>query len=386
MAPASDVVTPTPRLARACTGLAGWATRRPWLVLAMCLISLVASILLASSRLKYRTQRDDLMSARKECHQRWQRYLREFGPDDDVVFVIEGTDRVRIIAALESIAAALHARPDQFDRLFWKVGLSNLRDRSLLLLPRPQLDQVRAQVAAMGPLLGPLGPLAWERLGLQALLDQGRTALVKAKTGDDLTLADHGLLERLGPIAHAAAEAIGGRQPSTPLWGGLVTASRGPDSDLLDGPRYFFSKDGSLAFLLARPVKANDQSFTPASEAVRTARAVIDEQRRRFPELSFGLTGLPVLENDEMTASDEDSMLAAWLALAGVGLLYLVVYRGLRYPLLTMATLLTGTVWALGLTTVTVGYLTILSATFAVMLIGLGDYGVLWVARYEDER
>ena len=30
------------------------------------------------------------------------------------------------------------------------------------------------------------------------------------------------------------------------------------------------------------------------------------------------------------------------------------------------------------------GHLNILSATFAVMLIGLGDYGVLWVAQYDE--
>src|SRR5207253_7342964 len=47
---------------------------------------------------------------------------------------------------------------------------------------------------------------------------------------------------------------------------------------------------------------------------------------------------------------------------------------------------LTGTAWAMGWLTLTVGHLNILSATFAVMLIGMGDYGVLWVMRYESAR
>src|SRR5205823_13019457 len=34
----------------------------------------------------------------------------------------------------------------------------------------------------------------------------------------------------------------------------------------------------------------------------------------------------------------------------------------------------------------TVGHLNTLSATFAVMLTGMGDYGVLWVTRYEEDR
>src|SRR5207249_6329429 len=90
--------------------------------------------------------------------------------------------------------------------------------------------------------------------------------------------------------------------------------------------------------------------------------------------------------NDEMAISDVDSTRASWLALAGVVLLYFVVYRGFRYPLLTVGSLVVGTMWALGWMTLTVGHVNILSATFAVMLIGMGDYGVLWVMRYEQGR
>ena len=87
-----------------------------------------------------------------------------------------------------------------------------------------------------------------------------------------------------------------------------------------------------------------------------------------------------------MVAAQHDTELASWLALAGVVVLFLIVYRGLYYPLLTVGTLLVGTAWALGWLTLTVGHLNILSATFAVMLIGMGDYGVLWVTRYEQAR
>ncbi|MGH7226023.1 MAG: MMPL family transporter, partial [Gemmataceae bacterium] len=105
-----------------------------------------------------------------------------------------------------------------------------------------------------------------------------------------------------------------------------------------------------------------------------------------YPGVEFGVTGLPVLETDEMTAADRDTRRASWLAIVGVTVLFFLVYRGVWYPLLTMATLLIGTAWAMGWLTLTVGHLNILSATFAVMLIGMGDYGVLWVMRYEQAR
>src|SRR5204863_6605508 len=126
--------------------------------------------------------------------------------------------------------------------------------------------------------------------------------------------------------------------------------------------------------------------FTFAQKSIDTLRALIAEASPRHPDLRIGLTGLPVLENDEMVASQNDSNFAGWLALAGVALLYLIVYRGIRYPLMTVAALLVGTAWALGWTTLTVGHLNILSSAFAVMLIGMGDYGVLWVTRFGQER
>src|SRR5205823_10088254 len=155
--------------------------------------------------------------------------------------------------------------------------------------------------------------------------------------------------------------------------------------NLMAEPQYFFSGDGTLAFLLTRPVE-EQHSFTGAKKSVDKLRAILHDLGTEYPELELGLTGLPVLENDEMAAAQRDTHLASWLAIGGVTLLFFLVYRGIAYPLLTVMTLLVGTAWAMGWLTWTVGHLNILSATFAVMLIGMGDYGVLWVMRYEAAR
>src|SRR5262249_12315952 len=149
--------------------------------------------------------------------------------------------------------------------------------------------------------------------------------------------------------------------------------------------QYFYSGDGALAFLLVRPLQ-HEKSFTGAARSVAALRAIVSDVRAQYAGLDFGVTGLPVLENDEMTAAQNDTRLASWLAIAAISLLFLVVYRSVCYPAVTVATLLVGTAWAMGWLTLTVGHLNILSATFAVMLIGMGDYGVLWVMRYEQAR
>ena len=103
--------------------------------------------------------------------------------------------------------------------------------------------------------------------------------------------------------------------------------------------------------------------------------------------MTLGLTGLPVLETDEMVLSDVDSTRASWLALLG--------RRGAvlrRLPRVPLPAAHGRHRWSSarsgrsGWATLTVGHLNILSATFAVMLIGMGDYGVLWVARYDEAR
>jgi hopanoid biosynthesis associated RND transporter like protein HpnN len=377
---------PPDRLARVIVAAVGWIARHPWVVLVGCLALVAVAVHVSYSKLEYHTQRNDLLSADKPCQKRWQRHLDAFGDDDDMVVVVEGTDRERMKAALDAVAGGVRQRPDLFDRVFHRVDLRNLHDRALLFLPTAEIGGVRDRVERMEPLLGSLGPLSWQMLSSQTLLSKGAATLEANATGRELTPADRDLLAQLPAIAKSAAATLhdpaGYRNP----WAvaGPATADRDCERQLTE-PQYFFTPDGALAMLVCRPTRVG-QSFTPAKESADAMRAVLEDVRPQFPDLKLGLTGLPVLENDEMALSDGDSQRASWLALLGVVALYCVVYRGFRFPLLTVSSLVTGTLWALGWATVSVGHLNILSSTFAVMLIGMGDYGVLWVARYDEGR
>lgn len=356
----------------------GLAVRVPWLVLAVGLAGVAAAGWYAATHLEYRTQRNDLISAEKDCQKRWQRYLDAFGDDDDLVVVVRGHDRARMVLAADDVAGRLKGHPKLFDRVFHEVNLQNLYSRSLFFLGVDELRTVRGRLDGMDPLLGRFGSIGWQTLSLQALLAQASFAQQSARPSQ----ADRDLLAMLPTLLDSATKTLENPRDYRSPWqvgGGRERANE------LRRTQHFFTPDGRLAMVLARPVKES-QSFTPVRSACETARSILADVRRDYPELDFGLTGLPVLETDEMAASEDDSTFASWFALAGVATLYFVVYRGFRYPLLTVGTLLVGSVWALGWATLTVGHLNILTTTFAVMLIGLGDYGVLWVARYDEER
>jgi hopanoid biosynthesis associated RND transporter like protein HpnN len=380
---------------RLVAGVAQLGHRFPWLVLAITVLSCGLCLWYTGIHLTYETQRNDLHGKDKAYYQRWQEYVKEFGDDDDMVVVVRGThsanQRTEMVQALEDLAGQIGQKPDLYDRLFYKVDLRSLRNRALLFLAADQIRLIQDNLQDLKLLLEPPFPLAgldpffaWKSLNLMQLLHEGERRAM-ALAGNSALAPDSDLfLKQLNVICRTAGSVLDNPAAYKNPWQSILP-EQPQQQDLMAEPQFFFSGDGTLAFLLVRPYKEKE-GFTFAQKSIDGLRALIAQTAPRFPGLEFGLTGLPVLENDEMVASQNDSNLAGWLALAGVAVLYLVVYRGIRYPFMTVMALLVGTAWALGWTTLTVGHLNILSSAFAVMLIGMGDYGVLWVTRFGEER
>ncbi|HEV3203473.1 MAG TPA: MMPL family transporter [Gemmataceae bacterium] len=359
------------------------AIRKPKLILGIALACCALSLYGFSTHLEYRTERTDLLNPQKDYLQRWRKYLEEFGEDDDIVIVVKGSDSQRMKEALESLADRVRQQPEHFDRLFFKVDLRHLRNRALMFLPPGQIQQIQDNLKSMSMLLD-FGTLGWRNLTLLQLVNEAGHRARKLDPEGTMSAADEQFFKQLLSISRSATTSLAGPAGYRNPWNSLLE-NQPEQKDLLADPQYFFSGDGSLAFLLARPKKEKG-TFTGAQNSVEAMRHIVTEVRTSYPDLDIGLTGLPVLETDEMVLARKDTDRASWLAVAGVTLLFFIVYRSIYYPLLTVGTLLIGTSWAMGWMTLTVGHLNILSATFAVMLIGMGDYGVLWVMRYERER
>ena len=103
--------------------------------------------------------------------------------------------------------------------------------------------------------------------------------------------------------------------------------------------------------------------------------------------MEIGLTGLPILEDDEMQSATSSGVWAASLEVVGVMLVFFVGFRAMRHPMLIQLALVVAGGWTLGMVAITVGRLNILSTTFIVTLIGMGvDFGVVWLTRFESAR
>jgi hopanoid biosynthesis associated RND transporter like protein HpnN len=378
-------------LSNVLVALARFCGRHPRLVLALILLSCALAVGYTSLRLEYHTHRNDLISKNKDYYQRWTKFIKEFGDDEDLVAVVEGTSRPAMIAALDEIARRVQADSSLFDRLNYKVDLRPLRNRSLLFLPTDQLRSIQDHLKHMAmllepPVIGLLDPLTgWKHLTFFELMD--KSALVNGPFNLDQNAFPEKdpLLRQLGVLCKNVRVYLDDPAQYESPWHNFLPGVAN-QKDLLAEPWYFFSSDGSLAFLTVRAARDQNGGFTFAQKSIDRLHAIIAEVEGQCPDVRLGLTGIPVLENDEMISTQNDSTRASWLALIGVAFLYFAVYRGLRYPLMTVAALLVGTCWSLGWLTLTIGHLNILSSAFAVMLIGMGDYGVLWVTRFSQER
>ncbi len=150
------------------------------------------------------------------------------------------------------------------------------------------------------------------------------------------------------------------------------------------GSGYKLLNQGHIGLVVLNLGK-NDKngSFTEYSEGLTELRQIVADMKNRHPEAWIGLTGLPVMENDEMESSQAAMAQAGVLSFIGVALLYVAGFGCVRHPTMALVALLVPMGWSFGYILLTVGHLNILSSAFATIVIGLGsDYGVYHIAQY----
>jgi hopanoid biosynthesis associated RND transporter like protein HpnN len=354
--------------------------RRPRFVLIAACVAAVAAILLATARLGFKTDRIDLVGHSSVQYQNWQRVRDEFGGDSDLVVVIEGSDRARIISALETLARDLAGFPQHFHKICYRARTDRLRAKGLFQLPIDDLERIRSRIEMLRPLLSG----GWSFLTLENVLSATFFRLQSLAAVRPLEASgEQGLRSTVALLESLALFLEDGRLYQSP-WGSLRTEQYG--SGLRSDSEYFFSANGRLAFLRVAPL-LDSKSFSRANKSVAIMRAQLARLRQAFPDLEFGLTGLPVLEADEMEAATYTSRNSALISIVGVTLLFVTAFRALRHPAYVVLTLILSACWSIGWVALTVGHLTVLSVSFIVTLIGLGvDFGILWLSRYEAAR
>lgn len=358
------------------------SARNPRATLCVVLLTVCASVAYAVGCLNFHTDRADLIDPQAEYHQRWLDYTKSFGEQTDIVIVVAAGDAATMHQVQDELGTRLQQEASLFQDVFFKIDSRSLHEKGLQYFTPKQLYDGLVRLNDYAAVVGG----RWERSRLdqqfQELAGSLKTRTVDPVQGiDDRTLHQLERVQALVTGLNAALENTGGFDSP---WPRIIPATQ--DLSTAD-VTYLGNESGSLGFVQVRPAVEGQDKLTGATAAVDRIRELIADVQTRYPTAEIGVTGIPVLENDEMRKSQSDMLTASLISFVAVATLLFVGFRGVKHPLIAMIMLLVGMAWTFGYTTFAVGHLNILSVSFAVILIGLGiDFAIHYLSRYLELR
>jgi uncharacterized protein len=351
----------------------GWlfslSARRPWLVVILALILSGLSLWYTSQRMEFQTGRDQLMPQNTAFNRDFQAFTKEFGEMEDIAVVIESQDAERAGEFGKRLYDVLAADKQLFSDVFYPYALPFFRNNGFLFMPLEDLKELHRSISLAAPALKELSKAP----SVQTLFNYMTRTMDAYTAGDKSKLPEVVfMLDKLG----AGFTAFGGGGGAPPS---LESMFMNSDSA--------FARAGKQQILTALPVR-NMEGFVPAGAAIAKVRAEVAKLKKlpEFKGVTVGLTGVPVLENEEMATSQKDISLATFVSLVLTVVLLLLAFRGVLNVFAAMVSLLVAISLSFGFATLAVGHLNILSMVFAIMLIGIGiEYGIQVVLRYQEE-
>ncbi len=347
-------------------------------------------VLLTINGLGFKSSRLDLLNPQSTYNKRWLNYLAEFGDRDDAVVVVQSSDPKAVIATIDDLAQRIGKQPELFESLLYRQDLTSIRSKGLQLVAEQLSDQEfasltdgitkAAKALPLQPATSPTDVL--KSLNEKVTTGEASDSVVRTRLEEQYASLVTGLMPSVIPDSQKSPEMQAQLQQLTSPEGGLAQLKKiQPQMDKL-GTKYFTSHEGRIGFLLVRFIDQPAES-SRGSTGLAELRKLLADARKDHAQMWIGLTGMPVIEQDEMQASQVDMIWTNVLSLIGVALLFAAGFGGLRHAGLAVLVLLVGMMWSFGFVTLVVGHLNILSAAFGVILIGLGiDFGIHYIASY----
>ncbi len=358
--------------------LARLVTRFPKATLTLALLGVLVSMVLSGTRLGFRTSRADLLNPHSDYNRRWLAYTKEFTEKEDIVVVVEGPSRELVLPVLDEVSTELSRQPDQFECVLHEIDLSRIRSKGLYYLAPAELQQINGFLDKVSPILQG----NWAQLSLRNLPQQMMGLMAQAGQRPGGAAAAQAELNRFISSLLAALEQ---RNPYQSPWPDVVSPAANHGEFYTN--KRLLNADGRLGFVLLRVTQQDKSEFVQNSGTIDALKSLLARTQSRYPQVRIGLTGLPIIEHDEMEASQSSMSIATMVSLVGVALVFIAGFGGLRHPLMANGALLCGMAWAFGFATLAIGHLSILSSAFAAILIGQGlDFGVYYLARYLQAR
>ncbi len=357
----------------------------PWLFLFGAAALTALSIIYTVMNLQFWTSQRDLISQDNRLMQLADR-ADQFSDYDTFVVAIQNDDTQRSLQFIRALGPRLRA-DYHFSEVFWRIDPVQFKPWALLYLTEKDLLTLSENLKEHESFIRNFSRAP----GLLTFFDQLNNEMAQRMVGQlftgylerDTAQNDNPLdLQFLINVLVQMKARLQGQTSFVSPWGSFFAGS-GAFDESEEG--YFWTENKKYLLLFVTPGEAG-KGFSRWQDPLLRLRQIVGEAKADFPGINAGVTGKKALGEDEMNAALHDMSLATLLSLAGLAVLLVSFWGGIRKPLIEIATLVFALSVTFGLTTLIIGHLNILSVVFAPMLLGLGiDYGVHWFARYREE-
>lgn len=357
--------------------------RFAWPIIFFSLVTTGLSVYYALTHLRFSTSRSELVASDLRLIRLSDEMEREFGERDQFVVVVENTEKERSIAFAEALAVQVKKYPDRFREIFYRVDPEPFRHWALQYMEVGELEQLRAKLTehrqviaaiAAQPTLTQFFQVVNQEI-TRAMIGEVFTKFLEEK--EEEPIPDLSLLNATLKQLQLALQ--GDPTYTSPLTS-LLPGNLGD----LSQEGYFFTENKRYLLFLVTPRK---DGFTSTEEDLRLLRESVAAVKARFPGLVVGVTGPAALSADEMSSAMADINLASWLSLFLQVAIMVLFFWSIKRPLVQGLVLVIGIAWTLGVATLVVGRLNLLSIVFAPLMLGICvDFGIHWYSRLEEEQ
>ena len=327
----------------------------------------------ASQNLNFDTNQDNLISPDAAYFQKYKAFLKEFGDLEFIYVVIQTNGHSEEAKAYaRKLSQRLREKPEFYSEVTEKIDLSGIKESSLLLLSEKDFKTFSAKARELSPAIKSFLSItsaaewyAW----LGSFLEKSSGALGENEMSRFWPLFT---AEIAAPFDKLALSEFNVER--------LLSLASGQHVDE-DG--YLFSENGKLLFIEILPTK-DFTSMGIIAEPLKFLRGEMAALALKFPELKVGVTGKPVLQNDEADSTGVDSLWASLGSIAMVAFLFILFVKDWRLTFMALLALIVGIALTTGFVSLTLGAVNLLTIVFAVILIGMGlDYGVHFLMHYQ---
>ena len=364
----------------------------PWRVLAVAFLAAFLSVYYTIGHLDFKTSRNKLVAEKDPVVEKFSEISDDFDRVTNTIVAVEGNDPERMKSFVAELARRLEKEPQHFGDILYRIDTSSLDGKKLLYLSVPELSNLREKLLDYGELIEELAftPRLSRILAYinQEISEAAVSRLVSDLLGGDEAPpggekekdpVDLGFLRSLATEMRLALKA--GYRFQSP-WNSFFKIDKFSEEGFL------VSEDERFVFMTLNVRSDKASTFTRKRASLERLRDQLKDLRGEgYADVQAGVTGDIVLSTDEMTQAMEDTRRATAIALAGIALLFMVVFRQVYNPLLVLVSLVAAICWTFGWLTATIGYLSILTVAFTPILLGLGvDFGIHILGRYMEER